>query len=191
MLQNAAGQWVVPNELGSIYDRNGAVGFNASTGKDVTNYMVSFPANRLPLWVAVESDRMANPVLREFYKERDVVLEERRRSVETSPGGKLYEAFLATAFVAHPYGNPTLGWPSDVESLSATETREFLKPTTAQAIRSLPLWVILRQKRSFLSLKIHSGKSHLRPRHPGLLPSSRHSEVNGVLRWRKMPIHSL
>ncbi len=127
MLQNAAGQWVVPNELGSIYDRNGAVGFNASTGKDVTNYMVSFPANRLPLWVAVESDRMANPVLREFYKERDVVLEERRRSVETSPGGKLYEAFLATAFVAHPYGNPTLGWPSDVESLSATETREFFK----------------------------------------------------------------
>jgi len=126
-LQKEARQFVVPNELGEIYDRNGSVGFNASTGKDVTNYMVSFPANRLPLWIAVESERMAKPVMREFYKERNVVLEERRRSVETSPGGKLYEAFLATAFAAHPYGNPTLGWPSDVDNLSATETSRFFK----------------------------------------------------------------
>ncbi|MBN4054345.1 insulinase family protein [Nitrospira defluvii] len=126
-LQDEARQWVVPNELGEIYDRNGASGFNASTGKDVTTYMVSFPANRLPLWIAMESDRMAHPVMREFYKERDVVLEERRRSVETSPGGKLYETFLAAAFIAHPYGNPTLGWPSDVGKLSAFETEAFFK----------------------------------------------------------------
>lgn len=124
-LQEEARKFVIPNELSEIYDRNGAAGFNASTGKDFTNYIVSFPANRLPLWIAVESDRMANPVLREFYKERDVVLEERRRSVETNPGGKLYETLLLTAFAAHPYGNPTLGWPSDVASLSATETSAF------------------------------------------------------------------
>ncbi len=126
-LQEEAQQWVIPNEFAEIYNRNGEVGFNASTGKDVTNYMVSFPANRLPLWISVESDRMANPVLREFYKERDVVMEERRRSVETNPGGKLYEAFIATAFSAHPYGNPILGWPSDVSNLSATETSAFFK----------------------------------------------------------------
>ncbi|MFQ5588389.1 MAG: M16 family metallopeptidase [Nitrospiria bacterium] len=126
-LQKKARAFVIPNELGEIYDRNGAVGFNASTGKDVTNYMVSFPANRLPLWIAVESDRMANPVMREFYKEQDVVMEERRRSVESNPGGKLYEAFLSTAFAAHPYGNPILGWPSDVSTLSATETAAFFK----------------------------------------------------------------
>ncbi|MFQ5579100.1 MAG: M16 family metallopeptidase [Nitrospiria bacterium] len=127
LLQEEARQWVIPNELGEIYDRNGAVGFNASTGRDVTSYIVSLPANRLPLWVAIESDRMANPVLREFYKERDVVLEERRRSVETNPSGKLYETFLSTAFSAHPYGYPTLGWPSDVRSLSATQTALFYK----------------------------------------------------------------
>ncbi|MFQ5597913.1 MAG: M16 family metallopeptidase [Nitrospiria bacterium] len=126
-LQEAARKWVVPNELADIYDRNGASGFNASTSRDVTNYMVSLPANRLPLWIAIESDRMANPVMREFYKEREVVLEERRRSVETSPGGKLYETFLSTAFAAHPYGNPILGWPSDVGTLSATETERFFK----------------------------------------------------------------
>ncbi len=126
-LQKEAREYVIPNEFGEIYDRNGAVGFNASTGKDVTNYMVSFPVNRLPLWIAVESDRMANPVMREFYKERDVVMEERRRSVETNPGGKLYESFLSTAFAAHPYGNPILGWPSDVGTLSATETSAFFK----------------------------------------------------------------
>lgn len=126
-LQEEARQYVIPNELAEIYDRNGAVGFNASTGKDFTNYIVSFPANRLPLWIAMESDRMANPVMREFYKERDVVMEERRRSVETNPGGKLYETFLATAFAAHPYGNPTLGWPSDESNLSATQTADFFK----------------------------------------------------------------
>jgi predicted Zn-dependent peptidase len=127
LLQEEARQWVIPNELGEIYDRNGAAGFNASTGRDVTSYIVSLPANRLPLWIAIESDRMANPVLREFYKERDVVLEERRRSVETNPSGKLYETFLATAFAAHPYGYPTLGWPSDVRALSATQTALFYK----------------------------------------------------------------
>ncbi len=126
-LQKEAQNYVIPNELSEIYDRNGASGFNASTGNDVTTYMVSFPANRLPLWIAIEADRMAKPVLREFYKERDVVLEERRRSVETNPGGKLYEDFLFTAFAAHPYGFPILGWPSDVGSLSATETESFFK----------------------------------------------------------------
>lgn len=120
-------KWVVSNELGEIYDRNGGVGFNATTGRDVTSYTVSLPSNRLPLWMAIESDRMANTVLREFYKEREVVLEERRRSVETNPSGKLFETFLSAAFVAHPYGYPTLGWPSDVRSLSATRTAQFFK----------------------------------------------------------------
>lgn len=126
-LEKEGKQWVVTNELADLYDRNGSVGINASTGRDVTSYVVSLPSNRLPLWVAIEADRMANTVLREFYKERDVVLEERRRSVDTNPGGKLFEAFLATAFIAHPYGYPTLGWPSDVGSLSAAETERFFR----------------------------------------------------------------
>ncbi len=125
--EKEARTWVVNNELGEIYNRHGATGFNATTGRDVTSYTVSLPANRLPLWLALESDRMAHSVLREFYKEKEVVLEERRMRVETNPMGQLYEAFFAAAFIAHPYAYPTLGWPSDLRALSATRTAEFFK----------------------------------------------------------------
>jgi predicted Zn-dependent peptidase len=116
---------VVPNEYGALYDRNGAVGFNASTGADLTRYTVSLPANRLPLWIALEADRFSRPVFREFYTERDVVLEERRMRVENNPGGKLYEALFSAAFTAHPYRVPTIGWSSEVSSLSAPDARAF------------------------------------------------------------------
>lgn len=126
-LQEEARTFVVPNEIGAIYDRQGAVGFNASTGVDLTRYVVSVPANRLPLWIALEYDRMTRPVFREFYTERDVVLEERRMRVDNNPMGKLYEAFIATAFAAHSYATPTIGWPSDLNQLTAPMAREFFR----------------------------------------------------------------
>ena len=122
-----AQQFVIPAELATLYQRNGGVGLNATTGKDVTRYFLSFPANRLPLWAAVESDRMANGVLREFYKEKKVVLEERRQSTDNSSNGRLHEAFAAAAFLAHPYGQPVIGWPSDLEALSRTQTEAFFQ----------------------------------------------------------------
>ncbi len=122
-----AQQFVVSAELATLYQRNGGVGLNATTGKDVTRYFLSFPSNRLPLWAAVESDRMANGVLREFYKEKKVVLEERRQRTDNSPSGRLHEAFAAAAFLAHPYGQPVIGWPSDLEALSRTETEAFFQ----------------------------------------------------------------
>ena len=125
--QEKADAVVVGNEMALLYQRHGAVGLNASTGKDVTRYVVSLPANRLPLWAAVESDRMANPVLREFYKERAVVMEERRLRTEDSPNGLLYEAFAAAAFQAHPYGFPTIGWGSDIQALTPAATTEFFR----------------------------------------------------------------
>jgi len=122
-----AQQFVVPVELATLYQRNGGVGINATTGKDLTRYFLSFPSNRLPLWAAVESDRMANGVLREFYKEKKVVLEERRQRTDNSPGGRLDEAFAAAAFMAHPYGLPVIGWPSDLEALSRAQTEAFFQ----------------------------------------------------------------
>jgi predicted Zn-dependent peptidase len=110
-----------------LYQRHGGVGLNASTGKDITRYVISLPANRLPLWAALESDRMAHPVLREFYKERGVVMEERRLRTEDSPSGLLYETFTSTAFLAHHYGVPTIGWGSDILSLTPAATEEFFK----------------------------------------------------------------
>ncbi len=123
--QRQAAQLVVGNEMSMLYQRNGAVGLNASTSKDVTRYTVSLPANRLPLWAVIESDRMSTPVLREFYKERAVVMEERRLRTEDSSTGLLYEAFMAAVFQAHPYRLPTIGWASDIHALTPRVTKEF------------------------------------------------------------------
>lgn len=124
-LQKKHKKMILSNEIDRLYTENGAVGLNASTGQDVTTYQVSLPANKLELWARIESDRMQNPVFREFYAERDVVMEERRQSVESDPEGKLMEQFMATAYQAHPYGRPILGWPSDMEYLSPDYTRGF------------------------------------------------------------------
>jgi predicted Zn-dependent peptidase len=126
-LQEKAGQFVAGNEMALLYQRHGGVGLNAATGKDLTRYMISLPANRLPLWAALEADRMAHPVLREFYKERGVVMEERRMRNDDSPSGLLFETFTSAAFRAHPYGIPTIGWESDILSLTPADTEAFFK----------------------------------------------------------------
>lgn len=126
-LQRKAGEFVVPNEFSTLYERQGSVGFNAGTGQEFTRYVVSLPSNRVPFWIAMEQERMSYPVLREFYKERAVVMEERRRSYESNPRGKLYEAFLATAFIAHPYRLPVIGWSSDIAQLTRSETQSFFE----------------------------------------------------------------
>jgi predicted Zn-dependent peptidase len=97
------------------------------TSADTTTYLVNLPSNRLELWARVESDRILNPVLREFYSERDVIMEERRRSVDSQPGRKLVENFLGAAFMAHPYGRPVIGWPSDIQSLDKRTTEKFFR----------------------------------------------------------------
>ena len=122
-----AQKFVVPNEFSKIVDRAGAVGVNASTNTDSTIYFYSMPSNRVELWAYLDSERFLHPVFREFYKERDVVHEERRMRTESSPIGRLIEQALATAFTAHPYGQPVVGWPSDLESFSATDAAAFYK----------------------------------------------------------------
>jgi len=126
-LQEQAKKFVVKDVFSQLYSENGAVGFNAFTSKDMTTYLVSLPANKLELWALLESDRMKHAVLREFYTERDVIREERRRSYETNPDGLLYETLLSTAFSVHPYRNPIIGWHSDIANLSLAETRDFLR----------------------------------------------------------------
>jgi predicted Zn-dependent peptidase len=122
-----ADSYVIPNEYDRIVEGNGGVGLNASTGEDSTNYFYSFPSNRLELWFLLESERFLAPVLREFYKERDVVREERRMRVESSPQGQLVEALSASAFEAHPYRNPASGWSSDIEHLRIKEAVQFYR----------------------------------------------------------------
>ncbi len=123
----AAQVYVVPNQFSEIADSNGAIDLNASTAEDSTQYFWSMPSNRLELWAYLESSRIGWPVAREFYKERDVVNEERRMRIDSSPQGRLVEEFLAAAYMAHPYGRPGVGWPSDISQVSAAEAAAFHK----------------------------------------------------------------
>src|SRR5437867_2580508 len=121
----AADKYAELNKFSEILERNGVEDMNAFTSLDETGYFYSLPTNRLELWAYMESERFLHPVLRQFYKERDVVYEERRMRVDSSPIGRLVENFQAAAFVAHPYHNEGVGWPSEIEALSATDASNF------------------------------------------------------------------
>jgi predicted Zn-dependent peptidase len=123
----AAQKYVIPNQFSEIAEQNGAVNLNASTAEDSTQYFWSMPSNRLELWAYMESSRIGHPVEREFYKERDVVQEERRMRIDSSPTGRMVEQFLATAYVAHPYGRSGVGWESEISQVTATEAETFHK----------------------------------------------------------------
>ncbi len=123
--QEAHNEFMIDNELGEIYNRNGANFLNAGTSRDFTMYMVSLPANRLELWARMETDRLIQPVFRQFYKERDVIMEERRMGTDNSAEGDLYEEFAATAFRVHPYGDPVIGWMGDLANLTIADARAF------------------------------------------------------------------
>ncbi len=120
-----ADSYVVSNLYPRIIEENGGVGMNASTGEDSTDYFYNFPANRVELWFYLESARFLHPVFREFYKERNVVREERRMRVESDPQGKLMEQMLATAIAAHPYRVMPGGWASDIENLRVKDADRF------------------------------------------------------------------
>ncbi len=113
------------DELDRIYTREGGSGVNAGTTEDQTFYFVTVPSNKLELWFWMESDRLANPVFREFYSERDVVREERRLSIESTPTGKFEEAFEAMFWESSPYSHPVVGWPSDVESITRSQAESY------------------------------------------------------------------
>ncbi|HPL97371.1 MAG TPA: pitrilysin family protein [Smithellaceae bacterium] len=125
MLQQEHRLYYSSNEIDRLYTENGASGMNASTGQDITSYYVDLPANKIELWARIESDRLMNPVFREFYTERDVVMEEKRQRTQTSPDGKLYEAFMNEAYKVHPYGIPVLGTIEDIAYMNQDALRQI------------------------------------------------------------------
>lgn len=122
-----ANKYVIENQFSEVLERNGAEDMNAQTSEDETTYFYSLPQNRLELWAYMESERFLHPVMREFYKERDVVYEERRMRVDSDPVGRLVEQFQTTAFQVHPYHFPGIGSPSELESFSATDALNFFR----------------------------------------------------------------
>ncbi len=124
-LQEEAAKHVQSNEIDTILKRNGAVGLNAATSKDFTMYLVSLPSNKLELWAYIESARFTDPVFREFYKERDVIQEERRVRVENQPMGKLIEEVQAIAYKDHPYKVSVIGPMSNIANITRKDVREY------------------------------------------------------------------
>lgn len=124
-VEEAAKRLAKQNELGKIVEQAGGVGLNAATSADATVYFYSFPANKLELWMSLESERFLEPVFREFYKEKDVILEERRLRTDNSPIGKMIEAFLDAAFTVHPYKRPVIGYDKDILNLTRKDVQHF------------------------------------------------------------------
>ena len=114
------------NELGQIVEQSGGVGLNANTSTEATRYFYSFPANKLELWMSLESERFLDPIIRrEFYKEKQVILEERRLRVENSPIGQMVEKFTDTAYTVHPYKRPVIGYDEDIRNLTPDDVQKF------------------------------------------------------------------
>ncbi|MFM2008710.1 MAG: hypothetical protein RIR02_660 [Pseudomonadota bacterium] len=96
---------------------------NAFTSKDYTAYFQQIEKSRLEDVMALEADRMQNLTMdkAEFAKEINVVMEERRLRTDDQPISKVFEALYATAFVAHPYRNPIVGWMDDLKNMTAAD----------------------------------------------------------------------
>lgn len=124
-LIDAQREILVKNEFDRIYSTAGASGMNAFTSEDMTGYFINVPANKLELWMWMESERLLRPVFREFYAERDVVFEERRMRTESTPLGKFAEQFNAMFWDAHPYHWPVIGWPSDIPAITKAQADDF------------------------------------------------------------------
>jgi predicted Zn-dependent peptidase len=124
-LEAEAKRYVIQNQYGQIVSQSGGVGLNANTSADATRYFYSFPSNKLELWMSLESERFLEPVFREFFKEKDVILEERRMRNDNSPVGQMVEAFLQKAFTTHPYRRPVIGSSQDIGNLTRKNVEDF------------------------------------------------------------------
>lgn len=125
--QEEAGSYINSEEFSQLIEREGGVGLNAFTSADATGYFYSLPQNKAELWFYLEAERFRDPVFREFYVEKDVIMEERRMRTDSNPQGRLLEEFLSVAYSAHPYRNPVVGWASDIAATTMADTQEFFE----------------------------------------------------------------
>ncbi|MEO1446353.1 MAG: insulinase family protein, partial [Cyanobacteria bacterium J06635_11] len=113
------------NKFGQIIEQTGGTGLNATTSADATRYFYNLPSNKLELWFSLESERFLDPVMREFYKEKEVILEERRMRVDNSPIGQMIERFSEVAYTEHPYRRPVIGYQEDLRKATRAEVQAF------------------------------------------------------------------
>jgi len=116
---------IIKDQLNELYNKNGGFFLNAFTSEDMTGYFVRLPKNRIELYMWLESDRFNEPVFREFYSERDVVREERRLGVDSTPTGLIEEDFRAMFWKSSSYSWDVIGWPSDLDSITREQANRY------------------------------------------------------------------
>ena len=116
---------IIKDELSEIYGKHGGSFLNAFTTEDFTAYFVRVPKNKIELCMWLESDRFAHPVFREFYSERDVVREERRLGIESTPTGLIEEEFRAMVWTTSSYHWDVIGWASDLGSITREQADAY------------------------------------------------------------------
>jgi predicted Zn-dependent peptidase len=187
----AADKFVKSNEFGKIIEQNGGEDLNANTNYDETAYHYSLPINRLELWAYLESERFLHPVMREFYKERNVVIEERRLRTDSNPIGRLIEQFTAEAFAAHPYHRPTVGWMSDLNSFSATDAKAFFDKYYVPSNMVVAVAGDVKPGRDLPILEKYFGRLPTRPQPDEATTTEppQNSERKVVLKERSQPLY--
>jgi len=118
-------QLIIKDQLDELYSKNGGSFLNAFTSDDMTGYFVRLPKNKIELYMWLESDRFHDPVFREFYSERDVVREERRLGVESTPTGLIEEDFRAMFWKSSSYHWDVVGWASDLGSITREQANSY------------------------------------------------------------------
>jgi predicted Zn-dependent peptidase len=188
---SAADKFVVSNQFGKIIEQNGGENMNANTSYDETAYHYALPENRLELWAYLESERFLHPVMREFYKERNVVIEERRLRTDSNPIGRLLEQFTAEAFEAHPYHRPTVGWMSDLNSFSATDAQKFFDRYYVPANMVVAIAGDIKSAKAMPILEKYFGRLPARPLPDEVTTTEppQNSERRVVLKERSQPLY--
>ena len=186
-----ANKYVKPNEFGQIVEAQGGEGMNGFTNHDETAYHCSFPANRLELWAYLESERFLHPVMRQFYDERNVVIEERRMRTDSDPIGRLLEQFQAVAFQASEYHRPTVGWMSDLNSFSATDAEKFFHEYYVPANMVIGLAGDVKPREAMSIIAKYFGRlpSHDKPAERNTVEPPQKSERRVMLKEMSQPLY--
>ncbi len=167
-LQKKLRDYVVSSPYDRIYTENGAVGFNASTSRDKTGYYIQLPSDKLELWAKIESERLRNPVLREYYLERNNVIQERLMRYDSNGEGLLFEKFLAAAFIAHPYRHPTIGWKSNIPYLSIKDVGRFYRTHYIPSNTTITIVGKQNVEETFRVIESYFGKIEASPQPPAI-----------------------
>jgi predicted Zn-dependent peptidase len=188
--QDAASALVENGEFDKAIEEQGGVGLNATTGADATQYFLSLPSNKIELWFSLESERFLDPVIRDFYKEKDVVMEERRMRTESSPIGKLVEKFLAVAYTSHPYKEPVIGHMSDLQGITREEAKEFFKTYYVPSNMTIGIVGDVDPKQVIRLAEMYFGRIPSGPTPPGVraVEPKQESERSVVLHEQSQPI---